>query len=260
MQFTDEQIIAAIDSAPEMVRETLRSADTSKVVAAIGTAHRLHLDQIGSLAQINRNLLIGLVDPSEMYGELVGIGVSPDEARLIMSEINQRIFVPLREAMRTGSAPEVKKEQPAPVKQPASPVVPTVVQHHPVTPSAVPSTAMAPSIQSPQPTQVFTSAVGWPGAPVGNWQPAAAVHVYVPGPAPMQAQPYPQQVIGPEHPTYAPAPAETHSAATPHAESNPAPVVRTVRPVPEPPANLPGSNSTAPLEKEYVADPYREPM
>lgn len=259
MQFTDEQVIAAIDSAPEMVRETLRSADTSKAIAAIGTAHRLHLDQIGSLAQINRNLLIGLVDPSEMYGELVGIGVSPDEAKLIMGEINQKIFVPLREAMRAGSAPETKKEQPVAAKQPAPAVVPAAVQHNPVTSSVAPSAAVAPSTQSPQPTQVFTSAVGWPGAPAGNWQPAAAVHVYVPGPTPSSAQ---AATSAPEHHVYTPVPTEIRP--TP-AQPNPVtsqhePVVRTVRPVPQPPANLPGAPLEKPIDKLYVADPYREPM
>lgn len=251
MQHTDEQVIAAIDSAPELVRETLSSADTAKTIAAIGSAHRLHLDQIGSLAQINRNLLIGLVDPSEMYGELVGIGVAPEEAKLIMSEINERIFVPLRETMRSGPKPAIFT---APTIQKVT------LQPDATPPQTVHSTPLsAPVIQTPQSTQVFTAVGGWPGAPAGNWQPAAAVHVYVPGPTPPSAQP---AASAPEHHVYTPAPTEIRPAP---AQPNPVtsqhePVVRTVRPVPQPPANLPGAPLEKPIDKLYVADPYREPM
>ena len=258
--FTNEQVITAIDSAPARVQSVLRSADTAKVISAIGAAHKLHIDQIGQLAQINRNLLIGLVDPSEMYGELVGIGVTPEEAKLIMGEINQKIFVPLREAMRAGSAPtETGSEQPVLPKQQSA--TPTAVPYNFDTAAAMQTAVPRPSIQAPPPTQVFTPATGWPGAPAGNWQPAAAVHVYVPGPAPMHQQPSPYTVVHPEQQTYAPTPIATIPPAQPVFNSpQPEPTVRTVRPVPAPPANLPGAPVEKPIEKAYVADPYREQM
>ncbi len=265
MEYTDEQIIAAIDAAPVPVQETLRSSDTNKALADIGAAHNLHIDQIGDLAEINRNLLVGLVAPAEMYGELVEIGVSADEARQIMSEINTKIFVPLREKMRsstedsptTAPAPLPK---PAPVSQaqplPQYPAAPLQQEHVTRPLSGLAPQVAPPALLSPAPhTQVFTPASGWPGAPAGNWQPAAAVHVYVPGPAPVHPQMVAPATPPAQQPIYTPASVEELPIQP---TRQPEQVVRTVRPIPAPPPNLPGTTPERPLEKNYVADPYRE--
>lgn len=264
ISLTNEQIIAAIDSAPILVQEALRGGETAKIIAGIGVAHHLHIDQIGSLAQINRNLLIGLVAPAEMYGELIEIGVSADEARQIMAEINEKIFVPLRERVRNDS-PEATAPTPKPQAAAVAPPQPSTapVPFISPTPERVPTAPLTPTpsmTQTPH-TQVFASTGGWPGAPAGNWQPAAAVHVYVPGPAPVHAT-IPPAPVAPQ-PLPNPEPLLPTIVEIAHPDPHPIPVSPAPRPTPLPPANLPGAPtdepSVQPIEKSYVADPYREP-
>lgn len=276
-ELTNEQIIKAIDAAPAQVQEVLRSATTAKTIATIGATHHLHIDQIGALATINRNLLVGLVDPSEMYGELIALSIQPDTAKLIMNDINQKIFLPLREQMRAGQSTtptRIQTSAPAPTSQniistpaPYEPILPAPRQSIPA-PSLIQAQPPTPKTVYSTPSSIAPEHVAhnqWPGAPAGNWQPAAAVHVYVPGPAPTHMSPV--VPITQQQTTlamgYQPA-HDTLSAPiipqTTDAQTRPPQVLQPPRTTAPPPPNLPGAHRDEPIERSYVADPYHEPI
>lgn len=253
--YSDEQVIAAIDAAPAAVRSAIGNVKTSQIVADIGAAYKLHIDVIGKLSQLNRNMLIGLSSPAEVLGELIMSGVDTEAAKKILSDLNARIFVPVQESIRSvgataaaaqeqrvlqvpslssedlGIAPlEAAKTQPVEaVPQPAAETTP------------VPAQPYQPASDSPAPlpTQhaVFASQPGQPAQ--GPWQPAASVHVFVPS-----HQPNPTPTL-PGSPEPVPvAPASLSQVPAPAAPSMP----------------TPSAETATPIVKERVTDPYREPI
>lgn len=127
--FTNQEIADATKKVPKLIQDELSSGeDTAVVLAQMGQRYKLHIDQIGILAELNRNMLLGLVGPEEFLKELIAAGVSDKDAREIMTEINQKIFVPLRKEEEKGSmiATEVRPSPEFPKVEPQRPVpVPT---------------------------------------------------------------------------------------------------------------------------------------
>lgn len=99
-KYSDSEILAATKEAPAPVREIVEDVQTAFTIAEIGQRYNFHIDQIGLLAELNRNMLLGLVNPQEFLQELLVAKIPDADAKQIMTEINQKIFVPLRNEMR----------------------------------------------------------------------------------------------------------------------------------------------------------------
>ncbi|MFM2330830.1 MAG: hypothetical protein RLZZ26_337 [Candidatus Parcubacteria bacterium] len=172
--FTAQELENAVRKAPKPVQEIISSRlEVAGTIAEISKKHQLQLDQIGLLAELNRNMLLGLVSPEELLGELILAKVSDVQARGVISDINEKIFVPLRAQMQGGAAGA--PQMPAPVAsapQPVRPATPPVPQPRVVVP--------APNYAPPRPPAP-------PAAPVVT---APATPPAPPRPAP---QPAPQQ-------------------------------------------------------------------
>ena len=101
-QFSEQDIDQAFARAPAPVKQTITDGEWTPVVTEIGATYRLHIDQIGKIAELNRNMLLGLVHPQEFLQSLVESGIPEADARQIMGEINDKIFKPLQAEMRKG--------------------------------------------------------------------------------------------------------------------------------------------------------------
>jgi hypothetical protein len=99
-RYSTSELNAVNSRAPGAVQEAVNSEHTTSTVAGIGVKYGLHIDQIGLLAELNTQMLLGLVSPSQFLGELLVAGILEDTARQIMSEINEHIFKPLQEELR----------------------------------------------------------------------------------------------------------------------------------------------------------------
>lgn len=243
MNITGEQVRDAYAQAPEEVRRTFASDETTNTIIAIQKRYQLHVDVSGVLGKQVGWLLLGLMSPMEFLGGLVDAGVSGDVAKAIVTDINEQIFAPLRARMQGagGSMPAPTPVPPTPTPQPQAAPQPLP---EPVWPQ--PSSAPAPE-PTPQPA----------------WTPAATVHVYVP---PQQSvSPVTQPIITTATPTPVvpptPAPAPVYAAPAPSASPVP-PVMPTIpeRPVPPPPPNLPGVLPESSTPIQHANDPYREPI
>jgi hypothetical protein len=122
--FTDQEIEDATRKATKLIQDEISSGeDTAVAIAGLGKKFNLHIDQIGKIAELTRNLLLGLIAPEEFFKELIVAGISDKDAREIVKEINQKIFIPLREQMRKGEGnipkPEGATSEPT---KPAEPV------------------------------------------------------------------------------------------------------------------------------------------
>lgn len=252
--YTGQEIEDAIKRAPKFIQDEISSGeDTAIIIAGIGRLFGLHIDVVGLIAELNRNMLLGLVSPEEFLKELIAAKVPEKDAREIMAEINQKIFVPLRDEMRKGPMPALEPEKsavlPQSSKQPA-PATPTI--------SAVPSPQVpaiprilvpAPPVRKPALRDVLASVMKTPptSAPTVAIPPSVpqkAVSIPIPAPA-VAIPPTPPRAAPPENLPGAPRAPQTAPIA-------PAPESRTEPPKPP----------VAPVAppKPYSIDPYREPV
>ena len=289
-----------IDQAPLQVQERVGDPRTAREIAAIGRSKQLHIDQIGKIAEMTRNLLLGLVNPQEFLQELVAVGITELVARQIMTEINQKIFIPLRESMKTAATgvsapakpaiPQARSQMPprptgAPAPSASQPQRYFHLQNKlPTRPAVAPSGAepmipkVGPQIQPQKSTlaQVIANAQQrqpaptkpqsiniLPPSPKLEQPPAAPTRPSVPVIAPL-----PPKTILPQSMLPRPLNAPLRGASGEHS------VVRNVLATAVPPINLPGamppSDIVAPVKpapavstlppKPYSADPYREPI
>lgn len=258
-RYTDEQIIAAIDNAPEPVRSVIRDIETSRTIGSIGKTYGIHIDTIGKVAELNRNLLIGLMSPAEVLGELIMAGVDTDTAKNILKELNERIFMPVQAKMRLGSTPPpVTSVSRNPSQEGARPIADpphldlgtrpqaSFLPHEsavvaPATQEAEP--AHGPTIM-PAPHNAFT--VDTQTHPPEEWRPTAAIN------APLQSA-----QTGHVSPVLT---EESHLSISAQEPPTSDPLQAARGPVP---AILPGQELrplSTPLIKERENDPYREPI
>jgi hypothetical protein len=100
MIYTDAQITGAINRAPAPVRDKIRSGDMAMLVADMGTERGLHVDTIGHLAAITRDMLIGLSSPADAASSLKEKGVDEKTVSEIFADLNTKLFQPLQDQLR----------------------------------------------------------------------------------------------------------------------------------------------------------------
>ncbi len=242
--FSDEQIGAAYDSAPVLVQNTLASDELVAFGMRLESQYHLHVDTVGSVADLIRNLLIGLINPAEFSDELKRLGIENSMVQDIIRDVNETIFIPLRTKMEEGGE-DALPQTPSVVafKKPGAAIVPasSVAPAPSVTPTVpLPPKVASISYANAAPAPVPAPAPVLPNIPTYAQSPAA--------PAPSLSQfnqPFP----------VAPAPIATPSApvAAPAAQPvAPAPQV-SARPLPPTPPNLPGTAPVQPVFPQPVA-------
>jgi len=150
--FTKEQVLNAYNNAPDFMRSTFNDEKTTQIVMGLQAKFQLHIDMAGILAKEVGYLLLGLVDPSKFAGRLKNSGFSEQVSTEIVAEINQKIFVPLREQMRSGAGntqPTQSAEpiKPIPTRNEPSFTNPTPANPRFPRPAVVPSMSMSPHTQ-----------------------------------------------------------------------------------------------------------------
>lgn len=269
---TRQQVIEAYKKLPPPVREFLADPDKlARVLENIRNAHGLHIDVAGQIGESVGYLLLGLANPNEFKETLKTASVSEATASEIIGEINQKIFVPLRDEMRKGTA-----AAPASTQAPAKPIAPAqprpAIQHPPL-----PRPAIAPSGVVPR-TQTAQMAGNEPlrPKPLRPAEPERYFHLENKIPplarpvAPLppvfnpNIAPLPPKNVLPQGSQGSMGPKLLRDREEPHLElKKPAPLP------PKPsfaPPNLPGVIQPPappvppPPAKPYTTDPYREPI
>lgn len=125
----EESVKQVMQTLPPVIRDYLSRGKYTPIARSLMAKYGLRIDQGGILERGMMLLLMGIEDPAEFSKALV------EEAKLdqqtvngIMQDINEQIFVPLRDEMRkvAPSAPEVAKPIVPQPQQPAKPSVPAV--------------------------------------------------------------------------------------------------------------------------------------
>ncbi len=231
--FTEQEIEKAYSSAPALIQDTLAGDELAEFGSRMQNVYKLHIDTISIIADLIRNLLIGLINPSEFIQSIQEHGVDSQTVNQLARDLNEEIFVPLQEKMKSeGVEREANKNSDSlPVTSTSTPAVPTV---------SIPEVPVAPQIRA-----VVTP-------PIQVQRQPEAVVAPVPASTPT---PSPKPVFAPSTP---PAPI---TAPAPTPQSAPAPYTP---PVSQPSVPLraddPHRDALRKIVKEYTADPYREPI
>lgn len=202
-RLTQEQYIAAYRSVPTAIQDLLDDGDLiEKVVSDLQVRCRLHADIAGTLEQEIRHLLLGVINPAEFFGSLMLAGTDEQTARSVMEEINNRIFIPLKQQVGSGSAKEPAPisyaEAAAPTPVPTPIVPPPTLDYAPAPVTQIlPGSFAAVPVQQPIPE--ITAPIEAPVIAVPHTMAsdmAAAQQVQAASPAvapPVQSQPLPPQ-------------------------------------------------------------------
>lgn len=99
---TSEQLIKEqIESLPRAVREAIASFDWARIVFDIGRKNNLQVDDIGEIQKEVMLVVLGLISPKEFYDQMVErVGIVEDKAFNIADEVNEKVFVRIREYMK----------------------------------------------------------------------------------------------------------------------------------------------------------------
>ncbi len=236
----DEAISTLLSELPKPVQDFVTGPDRARIALSLSQKYQLHVDQAGAFEIAYMHMLLGISSPEEFVDTLTKAGISSEAVRGLANDVNEQVFVPLRKAEQEPAAPVPKAVAPvvAPLPAPAAPilpgstepvpqqVVPPPTHHYPVPAAPLPHTLIYPPYAVPYGTPMYMMPVHHPQ----QW-----VTPPVATPLPEQPVPTPPVPVQPSTPIPVPPLMETRPIATP---------------MPQP----------TPIQKEYSADPYREPF
>src|SRR3989344_1961867 len=86
---------------PPNLREAYGSVKTTELLEEIGKKHGLRIDQIGELVDETGYVMLGATPPGDYVMKLEGaVGVSRDKAKAVALDVNERVFKPIRDALK----------------------------------------------------------------------------------------------------------------------------------------------------------------
>ena len=101
MDYSEEQIKSLFEKLPEDVRAAITSVGVANLLHEIGEKYRLHLDKIDELFDETTLVMLGLTHPDKYLSRLKErLEIPEDMARDLAEEINNQIFLPIRESLK----------------------------------------------------------------------------------------------------------------------------------------------------------------
>ncbi len=203
----EQQIEQRMAELPEVIREAILSNDIGGHIRAIGTTHKLHVDQLALLEDLTIMTMLGFVSSAEFQTQLKAqLSLDDDTAKKLAEDINTEIFMVVRESLKHSTpAPAAPAVTTPAVPPTAVTPVPAAVK---ITTPAVPPAPAAPKPAEIHPADFMLSqktvtvapppalpmvtpaAPVAPATPPAAATPAAPAKPEPPAPKPYTADPY----------------------------------------------------------------------
>jgi hypothetical protein len=166
-KFTRQEVDLAYRSLPPLVRDYMdASNEYVDVLVELGRQYKMHLDVLGVLSRLFRNMMYGLISAQELSQGLVEQGISNQDAMAIVSEINKKILMPLREKLRAeaerAKSGAQKTSATPPPQPPAMPKMMASYAPPPQSPSYVRPDVPAEPVLAPLPPKTIMPQAGAP--------------------------------------------------------------------------------------------------
>ena len=222
-----QQIEQRITELPQDVQNAILSSEFGDKVLSIGSAAKLHLDQIQSLNDSTMFFMLGFTSEAEYQKEVRGM-VGNDEAvaQKIVTSVNQQILLPIRESLKGFAAKQASPLPPTP--PPSRPSLAEVLPKGNAQPAVAPvaSAPLAPPVPQMKPSPTTAPA---PEAPL---------------PMIPQVDMHPADIALTQKTVVTPANAPAAPAST----------------APQAASKTTDAKAVPPKPQDYKADPYREPI
>lgn len=109
---TEQLIEEHLKTLPKPVKDAIGSFDWAREVFDIGQKKHLHVNDIGEIQTEVMLVVLGLISPKDFYDQMVSrIGVKEDLALEIADEVNEKVFVRIRNFMKNYYAEQEKKDK-----------------------------------------------------------------------------------------------------------------------------------------------------
>jgi hypothetical protein len=166
----EEVISILLANLPRPLQDFVLGDERDEIILSLSTKYHLHADQAGEFEVAFMNLLLGAFSPDQFVTELQTHGFDAGTIQGLVKDINEQVFVPLRQAeQERGVAPGVPASAtPQPTQwvevtpQAAAPVAPTPVLP-PVAPAPVPQTPVQPPAPASVPSYAAPAPMPQPG-------------------------------------------------------------------------------------------------
>lgn len=107
---TEDLIKEHLTTLPKPVKDAINSFDWAREVFQVGRKYNLHVDDIGELQTEVMLVVLGLTSPREFEDEVYArIESDSDKASAMCEEINDKVFMRIRDFMKNYYAEEEKK-------------------------------------------------------------------------------------------------------------------------------------------------------
>lgn len=108
MNYTREQLEEQYRKLPEVLKNALLGVAVAERIYAIGTRAGFTMEEIGIVAEETGFIILGLDHPQKFIEKLTLRLKDRERARSVALEINEQIFMPLREALKSAHGMELK--------------------------------------------------------------------------------------------------------------------------------------------------------
>jgi hypothetical protein len=104
---TTKIIKERFNSLPESIQEVILSSDYENTLLELGKEHSLNVEQLGILERETTLVMMGLTNPDKFESELRHeLNIDPQKVSDITKEINEKIFLKIRELLKLMNTPE----------------------------------------------------------------------------------------------------------------------------------------------------------
>lgn len=240
-----EELLNRYEALPQDLKETMMSVETAETIFEIGKKFGLNIEKTGKLAEEIGFVILGVIPSKDFVADLKEIlEVDAEKALNVASEINHRIFLKIRDALKTMHGVrwvdqivekpiDTGRQKPFEATERSIGPAETVEKNKEQIPSIL--FEIKPSAGQPTPT------------------PAGSEQATKESPQPILTEIKPEaQTLQTKIP-----PLDTsHEIAAPQQKISQAPETL---PVEQPPTSKPQEQTTS-SSKNYLVDPYREPF
>jgi len=128
MPYTRAQFDEMFEKLPNDAQEVLESDETIAVLKQIGKKYDLPLEKVQELSAEIGTLMLGVSSPQRFIPNIQeSMEISEETAKAIASEVNEKIFRPVKESLKQLHS-LIKKEEPIRISTPSTAFVGTKKQ------------------------------------------------------------------------------------------------------------------------------------
>lgn len=113
----ENKVVANLDSRfdklPGNLKEVIQNSNYQSELYKISEIYKLNVTQMGNLDIATTDLLIGATSPED-FPKIIqkNIGLSEEDSKKMVADINSKVFIPIREKLKEGSGREAAQDLP----------------------------------------------------------------------------------------------------------------------------------------------------